>query len=67
MSFNKKYKYYSNPNNLSLRLLNDIKHKSSDWYTDLKRTMTLSTKIIDRPQKIYDSISKTTQFMSQST
>lgn len=29
--------------------------------------MTLSTRIIDRPQVIYDGLTKSTQFMSQST
>ncbi len=67
LSFNRRYKYYANANNLSIRLFGEIKRRSTEWYVDLKRTMTLSTRIIDRPQVIYDGMAKSTQFMSQST
>lgn len=63
-SFNKKYKYFSNPNNFSIKIFNEIKRKSSDWYVDLKRVMTLTTKIIDRPQVVYDNINRSTQYMT---
>lgn len=65
LAFSRRYKYYSNANNLSVKLFTEIKRRSSEWYVDLKRTMTLSTRIIDRPQAIFDSINKSTQFMSQ--
>lgn len=63
--FNKKYRYYANTNNFSLKVLDEIKHGSSEWYVELKKVLTLSTKIIDKPQQILDSLSKTTMYMNQ--
>ncbi len=64
VSFNRQYKYYSNPNNFSIKLYSEISRKSIDWYNDLKRVMTLTTKIIDRPQHVYENMLKSTQFMA---
>lgn len=63
--FNRKYRYYANTNNFSLKILDEIKHGSSDWYVELKKVLTLSTKIIDKPQQILDSLNKTTSYMNQ--
>lgn len=64
VSFNKKYKFFANSNNFAIKIFNEIKRKSIDWYVDLKRVMTLTTKIIDRPQVVYDNINRSTQYMT---
>lgn len=46
VSFNKKYKNYSNPNNLNIKLSMETKQKSADWYLDLKRVIATTSKLL---------------------
>jgi hypothetical protein len=64
ITFNGKSKYYASPNSISLKLLAEIRRKSVDWYMELKRVMTVVSRIADRPLVVYDNFNRATQYMN---
>lgn len=64
VTFNTKSKYYGSPSSISLKLLAEIRKKSVDWYLELKRVMTVVSRIADRPLIVYDNFSRATLYMN---
>lgn len=64
ITFNTKSKYYCSAGSISLKLLAEIRRKSAEWYLDLKRIMTVASRVVDRPMAVFDSVSRSTQYMS---
>ncbi len=62
--YNSKSKYYSNSSSFSLKVLAELRRKSADWYLELKRVLTVASKIADRPTVVFDNFARSTQFMN---
>jgi hypothetical protein len=49
VSFNRKLKHYSNSNTISMKLLAELKKKSSEWLLDFKKITTVASKhLVDK-------------------
>lgn len=49
LAFQNSLKYYNNPNNFTLKLLNESERRSSDWLTAQKRVLLRVAQILDNP------------------
>jgi transketolase len=64
LTFHGKFKYYCSASSISLKLLSEIRRKSTEWYLDLKRIMTVASRVVDRPLVMQDNLARSTQYMS---
>ncbi len=61
-TFNRKFKYYGNSNNISMKLLSEMKRKTTAWVLDLKKSLSNAAKLIsDRSSQTIENINKSTQ------
>jgi len=50
ISFERRLKYLSNPNCLSMRMLAELKRRSTDWMFEIKRTLAGTVRLLAEKQ-----------------
>ena len=55
MDYQKGFKYYSNSNNLLLKISQETRRKSIDWFIQKKKLMNSTNKIVENPLYVSDT------------
>ena len=59
-------KFYSNPNNIFLKLHSELKKKSAEWYIHMKKMVFQIYRVSERVHSLGDSLAKMSQSLGSS-
>ena len=62
--FKRNIRFYSNPNNIYLKLHSELKRKSAEWYLQTKRVISQIYRVSDRVHTLGDNLAKASQLVS---
>jgi hypothetical protein len=64
ITYNQSQKYYSNFNNIVLKLMTEPKKKGNEWLVEMKNTLAFTQKISASPRSFEELLDRATTYMN---